>query len=257
MSATFHAALALAIIAVPTPTPPPGGVTAEAEPSPPRGEYVWVEGARRTRLYQAGPVDAAAAVLVVHDWFGISEATEETVERLAGLGYRAAAVDLYDGEAAQDHPGANALMNTLDPEAVGHSLETALDHLGLGSRPVGALGFSMGGAPAARTALIDPRVAAVASVYGGGVEQTVARAEDGYPSPLLLVTGADDAWPMTSARALLSEDPPGGVAAEVHVLPGVRHGYAQPLFRGGENLDSEATRISWLLIEDFLARHLE
>jgi hypothetical protein len=38
------------------------------------------------RAFVAGPVNAKAAVLVVHDYFGISDATKQSVERLGALG---------------------------------------------------------------------------------------------------------------------------------------------------------------------------
>ena len=43
---------------------------------------------REFRAFVAGPADANAAVLIVHDYFGISDATKQSVQRLAALGYR-------------------------------------------------------------------------------------------------------------------------------------------------------------------------
>ena len=40
------------------------------------------------RAFVAGPPDAKAAVLIVHDYFGISDATKAAVKRLGALGYR-------------------------------------------------------------------------------------------------------------------------------------------------------------------------
>ena len=52
---------------------------------------------RGFRAFVAGPADAKAGVLVVHDYFGISEATQQSVKHLGKLGYRSVAVDLYGG----------------------------------------------------------------------------------------------------------------------------------------------------------------
>src|SRR4051794_39899587 len=46
------------------------------------------------RAFVAGPASAEAAVLVVHDYFGISDAMKQSVERLGTLGFRSVAVDL-------------------------------------------------------------------------------------------------------------------------------------------------------------------
>ena len=52
--------------------------------------------------------------MVVHDYFGISDATKQSVERLGALGYRSVAVDLYGGKSATSHEGAVQLMQFLD-----------------------------------------------------------------------------------------------------------------------------------------------
>ena len=41
----------------------------------------------------------------------------------------------------------------------------------------------------------------------------------------------------------------------MYIYPNADHAYAQPLFNEGKNLNLEATRVTWLLIDDFLKRH--
>jgi|SRR6516162_6025841 carboxymethylenebutenolidase len=55
------------------------------------------------RAFVAGPADANGAVLVVHDYLGISDATKQSVEHLGALGYRTIAFDLYGGKSATSH----------------------------------------------------------------------------------------------------------------------------------------------------------
>ncbi len=207
--------------------------------------------------YAAGPVEASAAVLVVHDWFGLSDATRAVVDDLGQRGYRAFAVDLYHGKSATTHPEANTLMNSLQPERMAADLEAAVRYLSEGDRPVASVGFSMGGAPAMNAAYLVPgAVKAVANVYGGGSENVVARHEGQLPAPFLFVTGSDDVWPMDGLRTLLGEAGSDPGALEVHVFPGARHGYAQPLYAAGANLDADATAATWTVLHAFLARHL-
>jgi alpha-beta hydrolase superfamily lysophospholipase len=82
---------------------------------------------------------------VVHDYFGISDATKEAVERLGALGYRTMAVDLYGGKSASKHEEAVALMQSLDPKLTDEVLQTGLDVLKKPERKIATLGFSMGG----------------------------------------------------------------------------------------------------------------
>jgi dienelactone hydrolase len=65
------------------------------------------------RAYAAGPGDAKAGVLILHDYFGVSEFTKASADRLAGLGYRVIAVDLYGGRSATAHEQARQLMQAL------------------------------------------------------------------------------------------------------------------------------------------------
>lgn len=203
----------------------------------------------------AGAPDAGSAVLVVHDWFGVTGATRETVARLAGFGYRVLAVDLYGGESATTHDRAGELMGGLDPARTMAVLQAGLDALGAGRRPVAVLGFSMGGGPAMRIALAEPElVSAVAVVYGGGIEGAEVEAYRRLGGPVLAVTGSEDAWALDSALALLTRLAEAGRGLELYVIPGARHAYAQPLYAGGENYDPVATRSTWNVLDDFLAR---
>ena len=208
------------------------------------------------RALVAGPEDAAAAILLLHDWFGVTDATRDALQRLAKLGYRAMALDLYDGESATTHERATELSRSLTPEDVRSKLETGLKSLkDAGFEQIGTLGFSMGGNPAFNAARIG-NVRAAAVVYGGGMENLSddELAELGFP--LLLVTGSDDAWPMGTVQALLPRMNAVGAELEVFVYPRARHGYAQPLYAGGDNLDPVATEATWEVLESFFARNL-
>src|SRR5215469_2644615 len=50
--------------------------------------------------YVAGPETSSECVVLVHDWFGVSTAYTEAVDRLARQGYCVVAVDLYNGRTA-------------------------------------------------------------------------------------------------------------------------------------------------------------
>src|SRR6516162_1900766 len=96
------------------------------------------------RAFVAGPANAKAAVLIVHDYFGISDATKLSVKRLGTLGYRSVAVDLYGGKSATSHEEAVQLMQALDQKATDKILQAGLDYLKQPGRKVATIGFSMG-----------------------------------------------------------------------------------------------------------------
>jgi dienelactone hydrolase len=223
------------------------------------GEFVCLkqENGAELRLFVAGPEDATAGALIVHDYFGISDATKQAVEHLAGLGYRAAAVDLYGGQSAIDHEHAVALMNSLDRGATDRALQIGLDYLKRPGRKLATIGFSMGGQESINANLNDPdAVSATIMVYGFGFDKIGRTRLEMLKSPVLVVTGADDTGAVQAAMDFVPKMRQAKRAYELFVYPGADHGYAQPLFNEGKNYNPEAVRMTWKLIDDFLASHL-
>jgi len=210
------------------------------------------------RLIVGGPEGAEAGLLLVHDWFGITPFSYRMVERFAGQGYRVVAVDLYQGRSATDHPAAGELMAALgerDPAEVDALIDAGLQYLG--DRKVAVIGYSMGGDWAFNTQLRHPdRISTAVVVYGGGMDSRPDSALARLNGPVLFVTGSRDSWALDTALDLLPRLDSVAHGAELLVYPGARHAYAQPLFAAGANLDEEATRVSWLVVDDFLQRHL-
>ncbi len=204
----------------------------------------------------AGPEDAKTAVLIVHDWFGVSEFTRSSVERLGQLGYRTLAVDLYQGQSATTHEQAEKLMNGRDQEQTQQILQAGINALKHPGRKIITLGFSMGAIEALRANLIDPAATSGGiMVYGFGFDKLSKTELNKLQSPTLVITGALDEGALQTALNFVSQTKPIGKSVELYVYPKVDHAYAQPLFNQGKNYDAEATRVTWLLIEDFIKRH--
>ncbi len=207
------------------------------------------------RIYETGPADASAGVLLVHDWFGVSDFYEETAEHLGDLGYRVLAVDLYHGEAATTHAEAWALMQALDGSAVASELDLALSHLGQSNRQVAVMGFSMGVPYALDLAARNgDRVRAAAVWYGDtGLSDEQAAM---FSVPVLAVYGSLDGDASGDAARLSQALANAEGSAETFIYPDVAHAFAQPLFNGGDNFSEAGTAASWALTEEFLRREL-
>ncbi|WP_328969118.1 alpha/beta hydrolase family protein [Streptomyces sp. NBC_00239] len=134
---------------------------AEADEAMGRALAVLEPGARRVRGegftgWLRGPADAPGTVVVVP---GLDSAKEEFLGLASALLARGLAVFAMDG------PGQGALTATTVVQAdydrvVGRVVDA------LGVPRIGLVGLSLGGYYAARTAALDPRVAAVATVSG-------------------------------------------------------------------------------------------
>jgi carboxymethylenebutenolidase len=209
------------------------------------------------RAFVAGPENAGAAVLIVHDYFGISDATKQSVQRLAALGYRSVAVDLYGGQSANTHEEAVKLMQSLDRKATDKILQAGLNYLKRPGRKVATIGFSMGGLESLNANLNDPEaVSASVIIYGFGFDKIDAKQLQKLKSSVLVIAGSEDTGATQAAMNFLSIMKEANRLCELFVYPGADHGYAQPLFKEGKNYNPEAVRTTWVLVEDFLGSHL-
>jgi carboxymethylenebutenolidase len=212
---------------------------------------------REFRAFVAGPAEAKAGVLVVHDYFGISEATQESVKRLGAVGYRAAAVDLYGGKSATTHEEAVKLIRSLDRETTDKILQAGIDYLKRPGRKLATMGFSMGAQESLNANLNDPEaVSATVMIYGSGFDKIDTKRLERLKSSVLVITGAEDSDAAKAAINFLSSMKEARRPYEMLIYPGANHGYAQPLFNEGKNYNPEAVRTTWVVVEDFLRRLL-
>jgi carboxymethylenebutenolidase len=208
---------------------------------------------REFRAFVAGPADAKAAVLVVHDYFGISDATQQVVQHLGTLGYRSVAVDLYGGKSANSHEGAVKLMQSLDRKTTEEILQAGLDCLKQPGRKLATIGFSMGAMESLNANLNDPEaVSATVMIYGSGFDKIDSKRLERLKSPVLVIAGGEDTGATQAAINFISSMKEAKRPYEMLIYPGADHGYAQPLFNNGKNYNPEAVRSTWVLVEDFL-----
>ncbi|MCJ8503452.1 dienelactone hydrolase family protein [Kocuria flava] len=145
-------------------------------------------------------------VIVVQEWWGLTDHIRDVADRLAAEGFVALAPDLYGGRVTHDPDEARSMMARL-PEAEGaRLLSGAVDHLlgheAVTSTTVGAIGFCMGGGfVLALAAHEGGRVSAAVPFYGVG--QGVP---ESYETVQACVQGhyarQDRAYPVEEAQAL-------------------------------------------------------
>jgi len=222
----------------------------------PKGEFISVKGdnGKEYRLFVSGPTNAKVGILFVHDYFGISNSTKESVERLGESCYYTIAVDLYKGKSATTNDAAESLMKAKDSAETAEILKAGINHLKKPGRKLAAIGFSAGGVDAMNATLLEPELFnATIIVYGGNYDKIEKSKLAKLKSPVLAITGSLDNWPFQAALNFLENEK--DKSLEFYVYPGVDHGYAQPLFNGGKNYNPEATRVTWTVMNDFLSRH--
>jgi carboxymethylenebutenolidase len=144
-------------------------------------------------------------VVVIQEWWGLTDHIADVCDRLAGEGFVALAPDLFGGKVAHDADEAGRLMGELPVDQAARDLGGAVDfllqHEAVTSSQVGAVGFCMGGGFVLLLAAQQgEKVGAAVPFYGVGpaVPQT-------YTGVRAAVQGhygeKDDFYPVDAARA--------------------------------------------------------
>jgi carboxymethylenebutenolidase len=211
--------------------------------------------------FLAMPADAAEplpGIIVIHDRWGLNDDVKAFARRLATEGYVALAVDLYGGATADTPERAEALMTDLQADADGarNNLRQAYDYLDkyAFAPRIGALGWSTGGGWSLQAALLYPdSLDAMVSYYGALSTNRDELAKLNVPV-LGFFAGDDPSIPVRQVqdfRELLMEL---GKRADVLIVPGVAHGFANP---ADGNYDERAANETWAQTLAFLQRNLK
>jgi carboxymethylenebutenolidase len=111
----------------------------------------------------------APGVVVIQEWWGLSEQIKAMVDRFALAGFDALAPDLYDGVVVPYHDSDAAAkeMNSLDfQDATSQTVRGAAQYLRQNGSRVGIAGFCMGGAVTVIASAHIPEFSAAVTFYG-------------------------------------------------------------------------------------------
>lgn len=110
------------------------------------------------------------ALVVIHEWWGLTDWVKDETQKLAEQGYVALAVDLYRGKVTADPEEAHELMRGLPDDRALADLKAAFDYLGtrkdVDRGRIGSIGWCMGGGYSLQLAIHEPRLAACVVNYG-------------------------------------------------------------------------------------------
>ena len=179
--------------------------------------------------YVAGHM-GAPAVIVIQEWWGVTDTIKAHALRIADAGYRVLVPDIYRGKQGVNVEEAHHLMSALDfPMAVKEISQAAgyLKALEL-SPKVGVTGFCMGGALAMAGLSASNDVACAAPFYGLNFD--LFDAAKIRTKPLQYHSGALDTLanfsdPAMGARLAAELTEAGHMSFEVFLYPGVGHAF--------------------------------
>lgn len=200
--------------------------------------------------------EATAGLIVIQEWWGLTDDIKEIADRYAAAGYLAFAPDLYHGEMAAEPDEARKLAMAMERDVAAQEIDAAIawmkDEQGLAK--VGCVGYCMGGGLTLATAIRPTsRVDAVHVYYGGGMPSAEQIAT--IKVPVLGSYGAEDAGipveQVDMLRATLEEH---GVPNDIKVYPGAEHSFfndTRPAYNESAAMDSWMKSIEWF--EKYLA----
>ena len=196
-------------------------------------------------------------VIVIHDWWGLTDWVKEQAVKVAEQDFVVIAVDLYRGKVATDVASAQELMRGMPEEQVIRDLLAAFEYLGtrkdVARDHIGAMGWSMGGGYSLQLAIHDPRLAACVVNYG--VLPTDPNNLQLIYAPVLGNFGAEDRG-ITPADVQAFEKTMSnhGKRTDIKIYDGAGHGFENPNNQAAYR--PEAAADAWTRTINFLNKSL-
>lgn len=224
------------------------------------GEEIRIQAAAGDTDAYLAPAQATpgAPILLLHPWWGLTQAIRDLADRLAGDGFTVMAPDLYDGTvlATPDEAGAflrsigkgDAHGGALDQDRIKRSAEAALDHLlthpDVRGDRAAIIGLSMGAGYGHEIAASRPEVVAFVGFYPGIFEAPSGVA---YLGHFAEHDEFDDSAEVAQLKPTLDE----GSAA--YIYPGTKHWFIEA---DRPEFDAGATELAYERTVAFLREQL-
>ncbi len=223
--------------------------------------YGMLEG-KEIKGYLASPMDIdrpLPGIIVIHEWWGLNDNIKAMTRKLAAQGYRALAVDMYGGEAAETPEKAMKLVTEArnNSDRLKDNLALAYQYLEEeeNAPKIGSIGWCFGGSLSLQTALLFPETLDAAVIYYGGDLETDAETLQPLEMPILGIFGELDDRPSPETvnefeMTLKSLDK----EVEVYIYPNADHAFANP---SGERYNPVAAMDAWDKTVEFFSKYLK
>lgn len=222
-------------------------------------EFTRPDGQKAPGYYVASHQPNAPGVVMLEEWWGLTDHIKHTAETLAVAGFRVVVPDLFRGRSAAVGDEASHLMNGLDfGDAATQDARGAAQYLkATGSKKVGVIGFCMGGALTIISAMYVPEFDAAVTFYGfpppeAGDVGTIKIPLQGH------FAQHDTSFTMDGVNAMAKRLNEVNAQHDFHVYDGA-HGFHNPNQLGHAGLGHykpDLARLAWTRSVEFLQKHL-
>ncbi|MFB9265753.1 dienelactone hydrolase family protein [Bradyrhizobium erythrophlei] len=175
-------------------------------------------------------------IVMVHEWWGITNHMHSEARKFAEQGYTAFIADMYGDAKTADNPkDAGALSSSVmeNPQAMEQRFNAARGELAkqasVNPQRIGAVGYCFGGAVVLNMARAGADLAAVAGFHATLGLNTPAPAPGSVKAKILVLNGADDAFVKREQYDALKKDFD-AAKADYRVIeyPGAVHAFTNP-----------------------------
>lgn len=208
------------------------------------------------------------AVLIVHQWTGVSDYEKMRARMLAELGFNVFALDIYGKGVRPPAPQESAAESgkykadrDLFRQRLQAGLEVLLEHELTDRDRVAAIGYCFGGTGVLELARSGADIAGVVSFHGGLDTPTPEDAAN-ITASVLVLHGADDPFvPTEEVLAFEEEMRAAGVDWQLVSYGNAVHSFTQPMAgddpSAGAAYEARADRRSWQAMRIFFAEIFE
>lgn len=201
----------------------------------------------------AGPEDAQFGILLLHDFWGLNDSMRQWVQRFAAKGYRALAIDVFDGRKTGKPWLAMEIMGSIDPEWVRYDVLAGLKYLKAPGRRVATMGWGYGGWQSFQAALIAPNEVSATVIWYGPLDET-EEAVRRLRAPVLGIYAKDDSIvppPKVVGYERLMKRAVVRFSATSYPA---QHGFADPQY---PSYNPTQAAEAWKEVDQFLATYVE
>jgi len=207
------------------------------------------------KVYVSGAENASRGILLIHGWLGLTNDMEDLTNRFAAAGYRAMAIDLYNGKTAANPKQAENLMHEVIQTEANAKYVSALQALAAPNRKLAVIGWSYGASQAIRASLSAPDlVSATVCYYPFGPMVQEKKLLAPMKSPILIQVGDKDfAFTPEKIHNFKTAVQNAGKVVEIKIYD-AKHGFDR---KQGKNYNQVASEQADQSTQAFLERNLK
>ena len=232
-------------------------------------EYKLPDGtaAKGVAVYDDADASKKPGVLVIPEWWGLTDYPQMRAEQLAKMGYVAFVADMYgEGKTTQDPKQAQQMAGKAGQAGLAKLAKPALEQLkkmdGVDADKLAAIGFCFGGSTVVAMAGSDygSELSAVASFHGGLGAQSAPTGKYAGPPMLILHGGSDPLVKPADFAQFVLKSIEAGVPLTVTSFPGALHAFSNPDatmmaektgMQGMIAYDEAAAKQAWSIMDEF------